>query len=288
MRTAAMVTAALATVTAPYVLIPGQIMRHHSCVHHVPNDTMLHPGTNGSVVAMLSDGDYQIYAPCEFPDQDALASGYKANGYVTAAWIDDNLVPADGIGRFDSAMYTPSAPSDLRDGTIFLWTGTVGHASSKTMVNVLQPVLQIGTSGAGTRSTWGVACWYVGHSHTFYSSFIDASPKDVITTSMQLQSGEWTLHASVNGSAPAKLTVSADITAKQMAALVALEAYKIADCSQYPYQYGTYFDEMRMESATGKAFSPAWFVHEYVQQCNESSTIHDPTYVSMYWDPTNV
>ena len=285
---------------AGYGLVPGQRLRHSSCVHHVRSGAELQRRDDGVIAAVHPDepGQETLYAPCAHADKvpgNAISSdmavaapAYIANGYVTSAWVtNDTNIPADGVGRLDAQIYTPTLPSDLDAGksTVFLWVGT--EFESKSTVSVLQPVLSVGPSAAGgpPRTTWGAACWYVGPLHTFVSDFIDVSASEVVDTSMVLKDGKWTVSAAVGGS-NATLTVSAAITLKQSEALVAMEAFQISKCSQYPNQYGTYFNNLQLQSASGAPFSPQWFTHDYVTACNSSTTIHQPSYVSMYWNPT--
>ena len=99
---------------AGYGLVPGQRLRHSSCVHHVRSGAELQRRDDGVIAAVHPDepGQETLYAPCAHADKvpgNAISSdmavaapAYIANGYVTSAWVtNDTNIPADGVGRLD-------------------------------------------------------------------------------------------------------------------------------------------------------------------------------------------
>jgi hypothetical protein len=272
------------------VLVPGAQLRHRSCCHLVEEGATIEHRVDGSAT-VVSFGAVRHIPPCAYVANKANPNpadpAYIANGYVAVAYLTPGALPFEGAGSFVGKFDIPTLPEApmSADTTIFLWIGSEGDKG----YNVLQPVAQIGPSAAGQAPTnWRLSSWYVGPNHTFYSALADVKEGETVTGSIvrDAQSNEWTIAGSTPSSGPNSIKVAGSYTGNQNYTLyAAMEAYRIERCDQYPWQFGTPFFEMAAATVSGGSFTPQWLPYSYVHACNETVTVHDPSYVNLGWNP---
>jgi hypothetical protein len=100
----------------------------------------------------------------------------QAGGWVT--WATWNNQTGVAISSFATKWQVPPAPAAQSGQLVYLFNGLQDPAGSE----ILQPVLQWGSSGAGGGDYWSVASWHVdSNGHAFCTPSIAVNTGDVLT-----------------------------------------------------------------------------------------------------------
>jgi len=153
--------------------------------------------------------------------------------------------------------------------------------------NILQPVLQYGTTPAGGGNYWGIASWYVtdfGASHTTVSQ---VSPNDILYGSMikVTEPETWIVYFNdtSNSTVPfVSLKVSNTLTVTEPDAYVTLEVYEVRSCKQYPAGE-VKFTNLAIEQGNAMPVTPKWLINTYSSACGETVNIISPSEVDISW-----
>jgi hypothetical protein len=148
---------------------------------------------------------------------------------------------------------------------------------------ILQPVLQWGPSAAGGGQYWSVASWYVtGAGSAFHTNLIRVNPGDRLTGLMTMTSnagGVFDYTSEFSGIANTTLTVQ-DVD-ELVWANQTLEAYSVAQCSDYPQTDRTLFSAIAL-TTTGGAASTVWGPTSSVTDCGQRAAVEGSD-VSLYY-----
>jgi hypothetical protein len=190
------------------------------------------------------------------PAPGAAADGWQA--YV--GWTNDTGTP---ISLLQATWIVPPPPADVADQTIFLFPGVENIAGD---VGILQPVLQWGVSHIGGGPYWTVASWYVASTgDAFYSNeLVNVDPGQELTGTISLvpagpdgptlAQGTYYYDCVFTGVGGTDLATG-DLPELTWANLT-LEAYSVANQSQYPCTDATTYAAINLVAAPGLAYIP--------------------------------
>ncbi|KAJ3136540.1 hypothetical protein HK100_001633 [Physocladia obscura] len=105
----------------------------------------------------------------------------EESGWVTfAAWLNTGESP---IASFATSWTVPPAPAANDGQTVFIFNSI----EPADFTSILQPVLQYGGSAAGGGNYWGIACWYVTPTGTYFTPLVQVQEGQTLTGYIQLQ-----------------------------------------------------------------------------------------------------
>jgi hypothetical protein len=190
-------------------------------------------------------------------------------GWVTfASWENPTGTP---ISQIDTTWTVPLAPAAGNAGqTIFLFNGLQNSEGS----NLLQPVLQWGTSQAGGGGYWGISNWYIDDSgNVCHSDLLPVLPGQVLTGIVALgqqSDGQCTYTIGFDGYPQLDLNVSG--VDPSAIAVEVLEAYQIGSSDEYPATPSTSMSSIFI-AAGGAAPPITWRLPGQVGYYGEQTTI---------------
>jgi len=158
-------------------------------------------------------------------------SADQAGGWST--WATWNNQSAKPINSISTSWIVPADPTNQSGQLIYLFNGLQDRAGSQ----ILQPVLQWGTSGAGGGAFWSVASWHVdSKNQAFCTPSIRVKPGDqlvgVITLVASYANDTHNYRCEFQGIAGTSLMALG--LSELSAAEQTLEAYGVASLDQYP------------------------------------------------------
>jgi len=269
---------AFAFVVVQAALVPGGGAHDASCVHRVPSGSVITRHADQSHTVQMPNGKLKHYPACKtVPHPIRHGSAWKAYTQILS-----NTTP---VNFFTGLWTVPSVPSDISQQTLFFWNGVEDIGNTE----VIQPVLQFGTSAAGGGSYWAIASWYVGPS-VFFSDVVQVSTGDVINGTMvdNVSTGTWAVNAvDLKTNKNSTLFYKHPKPTEQYAYCV-LEAYNINDCTEYPVkQTSVVFSKLAVSTQKGP-ITPVW---QALQQqpitCNEHATIQNSAEVTINFQDTD-
>jgi len=169
--------------TSPkWVPVPGGFARE-DCIHTVPNGAAIdveHGNViqNGAIIAHYDDcpePPIMYGSGASLPGSAVIPNN---SGWVEVASDHMDLKSGQNITSVSGAWVVPSIPANYEGQTLFVWNGV----SDDTQAALLQPVLQLGPSHAGTcANCWGIASWALFPNGTFNTPlFTGVNPGDTI------------------------------------------------------------------------------------------------------------
>ncbi|WP_054010607.1 hypothetical protein [Arthrobacter sp. ERGS1:01] len=263
--------------TDDLVLTPGGY-RRSSLVHQIPPDHYLEAG-GGSLKALHASGaelaDFGVVEPRTggrplMPHNVAAHPGLVpalGTGWIAyASWSNGTGSPTT---RFATTWVVPPVPASRDNQTIFLFNGI----QNSTMI--YQPVLQWGLSAAGGGNYWSVASWYADGQggQAFHTTLVAVNPGDVLVGVMTLtgRSGnQFSYNCQFQGIANTSLPISNvdELTWN----VETLEAYGLAQASDYPTTNFTAFGGIDLQTANGRPVL-AWAPVDAVTDCGQSALV---------------
>jgi len=172
-----------------WVSVPGGLMLHKSCIHSVPDGTLVDDSFNDTCAYPAKQSNAQVYA------------------------IDVHFTASSGIMTdFNASFNAPGLPKQAGGQVVYFWPGF--KSTQPTMgFPVLQPVLQYGRDSEGGGNYWCVRSWFVwGQTGTAYvSPEVRVAPNEIMTTYMSYNapSTTWTIFAlNKNQNKPTTLSVT--------------------------------------------------------------------------------
>jgi hypothetical protein len=287
-----------------YVLTPAGYY-HKDCVFDVGDNATF----NDDETVTLEDGSILAIPACghpRFATAEALAAGTGGDPVDPNAGIDlggpDSALPDDPKvngwvedgNKFAGAWYrkmtatwrVPRQPSAHAGQLVYFFPGM-----EPIPVNtIVQPVLQWGVSPAGGGAFWGIASWDCNSSCP-HSSLKRVNVGDTIQGTMtashcnSVGACTWsiTTHDLTNG-ASTTLVRSANRAMKWAA--VALEAYGITGCNEYPAQSSLTMNVSVIRN-DGVASSTAWSASapSHIPACHYGVTSVGAGQVTLHWTP---
>lgn len=247
------------------ILTPGGY-RHRSLVHRVEPGHAVHVTGEQTRIMNLSTKAMIDIPKVAIPREACLLLG---SGWIAASyWNNETGRP---ITSFRTTWRVPPAPTTRSNQLIYLFNGITRFSGNSA---ILQPVLQWGSSPDGGGPFWAVASWYV---HTtgqaFYTPLIQVNVGDILVGVMTLtsQSGNsYSYYSQFEGLAGTSLPV---LNIDELAwCSETLEAYGVAQCSDYPATAFTPFQAISIQ--TGNIAPPLnWAVDNKVTDCGQHAVI---------------
>jgi hypothetical protein len=204
---------------------------HKSCVYAVKSGTAVEKHAACRYQAIRSDR------------AQAVLAGGKAP--TVSGWVEASYQYAPSPGWFSYSIagwYVPSNPSNSTAALVYYFPGFENTSGS---LSIIQPVLQWGNNGRWGGSYWSIASWYVdSNGTTSYSTPVVVSAGQTIDGTMAGTSCtaagvcNWTITTAVRDTgASTALTVNPGHV-YNLAFPLALEAYGLNYCNQYPANGG--------------------------------------------------
>lgn len=245
------------------VLTPGGF-RHRSLVHRVEAGQALRTA-DGAVHRIDRETKKTISvhaAAADLATVPALGSGWIAYAY----W---NNGTGNSITSFTTTWTVPPVPVSQDGQTIFLFNGIQNYGNN---FGILQPVLQYGGSAAGGGAYWSVANWYVtSGGNAFYTPLVQVNANDTLVGVMSLtgsSGGTFDYESAFQG-------IGATLPVLNIAELLwcneTLEAYSVAQCSDYPAG-ATAFTAIGIQTG-GTTPVLNWTPVNQVTDCGQSATV---------------
>jgi len=247
------------------VLTPGGY-RDASLVHRVDAGHAIHM-SDGVARLMHIETKKLIDLP-HVAVQAGSVPGFGTGWIAYGFWINDTGNP---VTSFSTTWTVPAAPVNQDGQTIFLFNGI---DPSNPGAAILQPVLQWGPSNAGGGNYWSVASWYVlGNGQAFYTPLVKVNEGDQVVGVMTLtgqSGGLFSYTSAFQGIAGTSLPVL------NVAELVwlneTLEAYGIADCSDYPNADLTSMRHISIQTGNTNP-AVAWTHVDQVTDCGQHAIV---------------
>ena len=276
-----------------YVITPFGYF-HPSCVLKVEEGETLLAG--GRMLQHV-DGTLENIPACQYPHYAAsgkiLAAGAtKVESPTINGWVESaSVTTSTSYGEIVADWIVPPAPTSNDGQTVFFFPGM---EDANDVVSIIQPVLQYGPSAAGGGNNWAIASWNCCPSGTAdYSTLVSVHSGDVIQGTVKS-----TCSAGTESCSTWNIT-TADETSGQSTALSnspsegqtfnwafggVLEAYKIAQCSDYPPNGALAFYNLALYDYNFNQISnPSWSLTNWVSgdtpQCNNYGGQVTPTQV---------
>jgi hypothetical protein len=250
------------------VLAPGGY-RHPSLVHRLsPGDAVSLTGGELRVVRLVDNSPIDsLLVTAESGMVPALASGWITN----SIWTNGTGRP---ISYFSTTWQVPPAPRSQAGQTIFLFNALMGSSQK----NILQPVLQWGSSHAGGGNYWSVACWYIDITgNAFYHDPVPVSVGDTLVGVMTLTAqpnGSFSYDCFFQGIGGTRL-IANNIT-ELLVATETLECYNIQECKDYPNTSLTAMSGVEMKTG-GIDVSLSWLAQNRVTDCGQRAVVVNGT-----------
>eukprot|EP01103_Thecamoeba_quadrilineata_P005577 TRINITY_DN15354_c0_g1_i1.p1 TRINITY_DN15354_c0_g1~~TRINITY_DN15354_c0_g1_i1.p1 ORF type:complete len:292 (-),score=39.87 TRINITY_DN15354_c0_g1_i1:67-942(-) len=263
--------------SSDYVLTPGGY-RHIDCVHQVNSDEIASKQSDGSFIITSKTGESDRVIPACLHDKQIpsnnLPGKLPANGWQVFTYFNGT----SGLNILNGTWNVPPAPASYNSQTVFLFTSLVNQAWNPTDTptieeDIIQPVLQYGTSQAGGGKYWSAASWYVGAT-ALYTKLIKVDVGDIIFGAMvedPEKHGSWTIITTLVGGETQSLTVDNLLTQDEPWATVTLEVYGVNTCDDLPNQNSNFYDLVLESNQQGNAID--WIQSSTQVVCNEATTL---------------
>jgi hypothetical protein len=188
----------------------------------------------------------------------------QTGGWVTwASWRNATGIT---ISSFATTWVVPATPPTPASQLIYFFNGLQNAAGSE----ILQPVLQWGTSGAGGGTFWSVASWHVdSQGHAYCTPSIPVNPGDRLTGMMTMSGvfNDGTYNYRCEFANLAGTALMALGTPELTDAEETLEAYGVTAQTEYPGSPSTAMSQIDLEVG-GNPATLAWV----------SNTMQNPLY----------
>jgi len=257
----------------------------NSCVHKIPNGAHVFTDEDG-VTSMKhpETGRITTYPPCQkqsVPEQkrDSPDDGWQI---WTAYNNENNETFTSFLGYFS----VPKDPSNWDGGILYMFTGLqndnwIPYPSNGTAppnFDIIQPVLQYGTTPAGGGSYWAIASWYVTvDSNYFVSDLLQLNAGDVIFGNMtKVGDSSWFISGySQELKNATYITATEPRLYAQSWAYTTLEVYEIDDCEDDFPAGPMKFTKMALYGEDGESVTPKWEAfNNGVDHCGASAVIN--------------
>jgi hypothetical protein len=248
------------------VLTPGGF-RHPSKVRRVQAGEVLRPTGNSRGVDLTPHSASEISASAREP-----FPGLNP-GWITGAIFNSYAAYPSTISRLTTTWKVPPAPAVQEGQSIYLY----GALMDAEQNNILQPVLQWGTSGAGGNPNgWTVVCWYIdpGGNATFTDP-VAVAEGDIlvgIMTGTRPASGGNIQNYECYFQGIGGVRLAAEGLDPLTVATETLECYGIESCGDYPATFYTAMTGIQLE-IDDIATQPDWQVENIVTECGQHTAI---------------
>jgi len=154
------------------------------------------------------------------------------SGWITRAYWDN--AKGASFSDFMAEWFVPAQPSTQSGQVIYVFMGLQNSSF------ILQPTLQWGSAAGGGGNFWSVASWYILSSgETFHSPFVTVQPGRNLPGDILLTNAtELDYRCEIQG-IPETVFSPPPLNENFTEAVVALQAYGITKCSDYPATFKT-------------------------------------------------
>jgi hypothetical protein len=256
---------------------------HPDCLHGVPSGSHIdNLGKKRGLNIQKPDGTVEFIPPCKhgfLPERKSLIDG---SGWQVYAYYNGS----DKLNTYTGDWVVPPPPSQVSTQILYTFTGlqnSFSDADGDVDIDIIQPVLQFGTTPAGGGNYWALASWYVSQDGAaIFSQVLQVNSGDSLTGIMQESTlGHWFISSNDTTSGGSTyISVSKPNTKFEPWAFVTLEVYQVTDCSQYPTGATIPYTNLMIMSAKGKE-SPTWQTGANQKICKESISIISPSSVTI-------
>lgn len=231
--------------TNGYVCTPGGY-RAKSLVHVLGPDHLIKKGPKALVTEDMA-GNRVADFPKIAVEKHALAG--EGGGWITwGEWTDSTNSP---IWRLETSWVVPPPPLSDSGQLIYVFNALEDQAGD----DILQPVLQWGTSGAGGGSYWSVASWYVDSaSHAFTTPAVRVNPGQTL---IGVLSFDGTTYRSGFLGIPGTTLIAQGLS-PMVLATETLEAYGVTKKTDYPNTPVTQMSKIILQLASGALATVTW------------------------------
>jgi hypothetical protein len=188
----------------------------------------------------------------------------QSGGWVT--WASWRNATGTAISSFATSWVVPAAPVAPANQLVYLFNGLQNAGGSE----ILQPVLQWGSSGAGGGPFWSIASWHVdSQGHAYCTTTTPVNPGDhqtgVMTLTGSFNDGTHNYRCEFAGLAGTALMAlgTPDLTDAEET----MEAYGVTAQTEYPGGPSTAMSQIDLQVG-GNAAPVAW----------ASNTMQNPLY----------
>jgi len=258
---------------------------HPDCVHGVPSDSEIHNlGKHQPKRVTLPDGQVKMIPACKhgyLPEPEYVSgSGWQVFAYYNGT---------NHLTEFTGNWVVPPNPSSNGGQILYTFNGLVntyqpGDSDSYLDEDIIQPVLQYGTTPAGGGNYWAMASWYVTADGTaLFSTVLKVKVADTIFGIMQETTPDhWFISGNdTNSGKSTSLKVSKGATTKfEPWAFVTLEVYQVSNCNQYPTNGKILYTNLAITSTSGPE-TPSWITSSQQKICKEAISVQSPTTVTI-------
>jgi len=248
---------------------------HPSCVHEVADGSIVSHKNGGLIVNSPTGESFQV-PRCHFPLSGSSRSSKPAHGpaWKTCAQYENTKSITYLYGEWP----VPPNPTLESDQILYFWNGVEPEDNSE----VVQPVLQWGSTPAGGGNYWAMASWYVASDGTaLFSPLINTTIGDSVSGENSFDTnGTW---VAVGTDLKSKQTTSLSYTPPETDyyyAYAVLESYSISTCNQYPPTGSVPFTNIQVQ-AGGAPVTPTWQDIVLDNPCKENTVIVSPTEVQI-------
>jgi len=201
----------------------------------------------------------------------------KNDGWITHAECYSSISDSGPFEYFSSTFVVPSPPLRKSEQLIYLFIGlgTIEYGVS----HIVQPVLQWGKSPAGGGDYWAICNWYVLSNYTFfYDTLIKVESGFQLKGIIKLLSNQDTIYS--YSSSFEVLAKKSELVVEGLPLLirpyVALEAYEINECEEYPIDEKIRFSNIQL-SARNVNPPVLWQTVDRINGCRQFSKIINPS-----------
>jgi len=200
-----------------------------------------------------------MISPCKhgfLPEPEYVSgSGWQVFAYYNGT---------NHLNEFTGNWVVPPKPSTNAGQILYTFNGLVNTYSGDSDYvdeDIIQPVLQYGTTPAGGGNYWAMASWYVTADGTaLFSSVLEVAVAATIYGIMQETTPDhWFISGNdTNTGKSTSLKVSKGATTKfEPWAFVTLEVYQVTNCDQYPTNGKIPYTNLAITSTSGPE-TPSW------------------------------
>jgi hypothetical protein len=219
----------------------------------------------------------QTIKPCEARTIDPEAP-LPPDGWNAYVW---DMGTSPTFNQYNGTWSVPVNPKDKGTQTLFLFTGFQDlyglDRDAPSVTNIIQPVLQFGTSEAGGGTYWAMASWYVdSNGNAYYSQLTNTLSGHTIQGNMVRNptTKVWEIETiDTNTNKMTTLNIATNTT--EPYAFVTLEVYTVANCGEYPTG-SVPFTNLVFKPA----FTPSWTVVSEAG-CSENVVVNSPSSVTI-------
>jgi hypothetical protein len=219
--------------------------------------------SNGNLEVQHLNGSGYTIPACPYPTlhkKDLKRLHAKDTG-----WIEYGSFDGQDFDTFNGYWPVPTAPSASDGQIVYIFTGLENGAGDE----IIQPVLQWGTTPAGGGNYWALASWWVtSFGQALWSSLVQTQAGATVYGTMKMTSpGNWTIVSNVQGGQSTTLKVG-NVDPQAMST-VTLECYQMTGCTDYPASGSTTFTGLSLTDG-GSPVSPTWTPNVDFTTCNEN------------------